>query len=299
MNRFTFIFLVCIYALFLVYQAFIEIPIGHQLVVASIFILLFGIPHGAIDHVLFFRKRQMSTLKFYAIYLGLIVAFIGLWLWLPLLSFVLFLLLSAYHFGESQLVDMSSSKLPFKSLIYFNWGLALLATLMYYNLQELNDITAFFHDTLSLKVIYDETVFFWFYLLTNVFNVFVLTLLFFKEKLNSRRFSSELFLLALIHITFFLFPFIIGFSLYFVVLHSMVVMHQEYQFFKSENQAFSVLQFIKLLLPYSLLSIVFTSLLFLSSHWGYINISIPFLAIIIISVITLPHAIVMTIFYNK
>ena len=194
---------------------------------------------------------------------------------------------------------MSSSKLPFKSLIYFNWGLALLATLMYYNLQELNDITAFFHDTLSLKVIYDEAVFFWFYLLTNVFNVFVLTLLFFKEKLNARRFSSELFLIALIHITFFLFPFIIGFSLYFVVLHSMAVMHQEYQFFKSENQAFSVLQFIKLLLPYSLLSIVFTSLLFLSSHWGYINISIPFLAIIIISVITLPHAIVMTIFYNK
>ena len=299
MNRFTFIFLVCIYALFLVYQAFIEIPIGHQLVVASIFILLFGIPHGAIDHVLFFRKRQMSTLKFYAIYLGLIVAFIGLWLWLPLLSFVLFLLLSAYHFGESQLVDMSSSKLPFKSLIYFNWGLALLATLMYYNLQELNDITAFFHDTLSLKVIYDEAVFFWFYLLTNVFNVFVLTLLFFKEKLNARRFSSELFLIALIHITFFLFPFIIGFSLNFVVLHSMVVMHQEYQFFKSENPAFSVFQFIKLLLPYSLLSIVFTSLLLLSSHWGYINISIPFLAIIIISVITLPHAIVMTIFYNK
>ena len=299
MNRFTFIFLVCIYALFLVYQAFIEIPIGHQLIVASIFILLFGIPHGAIDHVLFFRKRQMSTLKFYAIYLGLIVAFIGLWLWLPLLSFVLFLLLSAYHFGESQLVDMSSSKLPFKSLIYFNWGLALLATLMYYNLQELNDITAFFHDTLSLKVIYDEAVFFWFYLLTNVFNVFVLTLLFFKEKLNARRFSSELFLIALIHITFFLFPFIIGFSLYFVVLHSMVVMHQEYQFFKSENPAFSVFQFIKLLLPYSLLSIVFTSLLLLSSHWGYINISIPFLAIIIISVITLPHAIVMTIFYNK
>lgn len=299
MNRFTFIFLVCIYALFLVYQAFVEIPINHQLIAASIFILLFGIPHGAIDHVLFFRKSQMSTVSFYIIYLGLIVAFVGLWLCWPLLSFVLFLLLSAYHFGESQLVDMSLSKQPYKPLIYFNWGLALLATLMYYNLLELKEITAFFHDTLSLKVIYDETVIFWFYLLTNSLNLLVLSLLFFKDKLNARRFSSELFLIALIHLTFFLFPFIIGFSLYFVVLHSMVVMHHEYQFFKSENPAFSVFQFIKLLLPYSVLSIVFTSLLMLTSHWGYINISIPFLAIIIISVITLPHAIVMTIFYNK
>ena len=241
----------------------------------------------------------MSTVSFYIIYLGLIVAFVGLWLWWPLLSFVLFLLLSAYHFGESQLVDMSLSKLPYKALVYFNWGLALLATLMYYNLPELKEITAFFHDTLSLKVIYDETIIFWFYLLTNSLNVLALSLLFFKDKLNARRFSSELFLIALIHLTFFLFPFIIGFSLYFVVLHSMVVMHQEYQFFKSENPAFSVFQFIKLLLPYSVLSIVFTSLLILTSHLGYINISIPFLAIIIISVITLPHAIVMTIFYNK
>ena len=299
MNRFTFIFLVCIYALFLVYQAFIDIPIDRQLIVASIFILLFGIPHGAIDHVLFFRKRQMSTFKFYAIYLGLIVAFVGLWLWLPILSFVLFLLLSAYHFGESQLVDIPLPEISFTPLIYFNWGLALLATLMYYNVQELKEITTFFQDTLSLNAVYNENVLFWFYLITNVLNVFVLGFLFLKNKLKSKRFSHELFLIALIHLTFFLFPFIIGFSLYFVVLHSIVVMHQEYRFFKSENHDFSVLEFIKLLLPYSALSIVSTTLLLLAAYWGYIGISIPFLAIIIVSVITLPHAIVMTIFYSK
>lgn len=299
MNRFTFIFLVCIYALFLVYQALTEISIDHQLKVASIFILLFGIPHGAIDHVLFFRKRNMSPFNFYSIYLGLIGCFVCLWLWQPLLSLVLFLLLSAYHFGESQLVDIKLSKKRYKPLIYFNWGLALLATLMYYNLSELHVVTAFFQDTESFKVVYDEDVIFWFFVITNILNLGSLCFLFNITKLSISRFSSEIFLIALIHLTFFLFPFIIGFSLYFVVLHSMVVMHQEYLFFKAENQAFSVLKFIKLLLPYSILSIVFTALLFLMSFWGYINISIPFLAIIIISVITLPHAIVMTIFYNK
>lgn len=299
MNRFTFIFLTCIYALFLVYQAFIEIPLEHQLIAASLFILLFGIPHGAIDHVLFFRKRKMTTLKFYTLYLGLIVCFVGLWFWQPLLSFVLFLLLSAYHFGESQLVDIKQSRLRNKPLIYFNWGMALLATLMYYNISELKEITTIFQDTVSFNSIYNERLMFWFFLFTNILNIATLSFLFYTNKLTSRRFSSELFLIALIHLTFFLFPFIIGFSLYFVVLHSIVVMHQEYMFFKSENESFTVFEFIKLLLPYSVLSIVFTVLLLSLSYWGIINISVPFLAIIIISVITLPHAIVMTIFYSK
>ena len=58
MNRFTFIFIVCLYALFLVYQAFNTITLEQQLVGASFFILSFGIPHGAIDHVLFFKKDR-------------------------------------------------------------------------------------------------------------------------------------------------------------------------------------------------------------------------------------------------
>ena len=76
-------------------------------------------------------------------------------------------------------------------------------------------------------------------------------------------------------------------------------MNQEYLFLKSEDANFSLIDFLKLLLPYSLLSIFFTSILLALSHWGFLAISIPYLSIIIISVITLPHAIVMHIFYNK
>lgn len=298
MNRFTFIFVVCIYALFLVFQAFVEIPLNNQLLGASFFILLFGIPHGAIDHVLFFRKRKMSQLKFYSIYLGLIVAFILLWFWQPVLSFIVFLLLSAFHFGESQLVDIKL-KLKWRPVLFFSWGLALLASLMYYNINELADITALFQDTKDFSVVYNEEIFFWFYVTTNTITVLSLAYLFLSKLLSFKRFSSEIFLIGLVHLTFYLFPFIIGFTLYFVILHSIMVMNQEYQFFKSESSDFSVIDFMKLLLPYSTLSIVFTAALILLSHNGIISISVPFLAIIIISVITLPHAIVMNIFYNK
>ena len=299
MNRFTFIFIVCLYALFLIFQAFNSIALEQQLIYASIFILLFGIPHGAIDHILFFKKKSMSQLKFYGLYLGLIFLFVLLWLKFPLVSFSFFLVISAFHFGESQFVDAKLTVRSLNPFLFLFWGLALLATLMYYNISELAAITAYFKDTQGFSVVYNENLFIYFFYITNITTIFLLVFLFIKNQISIKRLSSELFLIALIHLTFFLFPFVIGFTLYFVVLHSIRVMNQEYLFFKSEDVSFSLIKFLKLLLPYSLLSIFFTSVLLILSHIGFLGISIPFLSIIIISVITLPHAIVMHIFYKK
>jgi len=76
-------------------------------------------------------------------------------------------------------------------------------------------------------------------------------------------------------------------------------MNDEFKFFKKENKDFTIWQFLKLLTPYSLLSIIGTTILLLLSYYNIISYSIPFLSIMIISVITLPHAIVMNIFYNE
>jgi Brp/Blh family beta-carotene 15,15'-monooxygenase len=299
MNRFTFIFVICLYGLFLIYQAFTELNLEQQLLYSSFFILLFGIPHGAIDHILFFRKRTMSQLKFYTLYLGLIVLFVVAWIYFPITSFLFFLVLSAFHFGESQFVDAELSLFKFKPVLFLFWGLSLLATLVYYNIGQLVDITAFFKDTQDLAVVYNQDLIFSFFAITNLITVGLIVYLFIKKQLTLQRLSSELFLIALIHLTFFLFPFVIGFTLYFVVLHSIRVMNQEYLFFKSEDESFGIKAFLKLLLPYSLLSIFFTSVLLSLAHYGYLGISTSLLSIIIISVITLPHAIVMHIFYNK
>ena len=75
-------------------------------------------------------------------------------------------------------------------------------------------------------------------------------------------------------------------------------MNDEFEFLKRKKKLL-ISKFLKLLAPYSLLSIFGTTLLLFLSYFNYITYSIPFLAIIIISVITLPHAIVMNIFYNE
>ena len=137
-----------------------------------------------------------------------------------------------------------------------------------------------------------------FYLTNSITIVAIVVLTIFK-KINPERLLSETFLLFLIHLTFYLFPFIIGFTLYFVALHSLKVMNDEFIFLKKENTQFSILDFLKMLAPYSILSIFFTTILLSLSYLNYIPYSIPFLSIMIISVITLPHAIVMNIFYNE
>ena len=298
MNSFTFIYIIGVFIILNLFQGFTNISLENQLIYSSILILLLGIPHGAIDHVLFFKKRKMSQLKFYIIYLGLSFLFVILWHILPVTSLILFLLISAFHFGESQFADIFFKK-SLRFIFYFFWGLCLLSTLMYYNVSELYDITSYFDDTIVLDKIYNREKIGVFFYITNVVTILSIIALTYLKKINNDRLFSELFLLFLIHATFYLFPFIIGFTLYFVALHSIKVMNDEFKFLKDEDNNFSIVSFLKLLAPYSILSIIGTSFLLILSYYNLIPYSIPFLAIIIISVITLPHAIVMNIFYNE
>lgn len=298
MNIFTFLFVVSTYLLFIIFRSFAEVSLETQLLFSSFFILFIGIPHGAIDHVLFFKKRNLSQIQFYSVYLGLILLFLVLWIYFPFWSLLLFLLISAFHFGESQFSEINTSNL-IKYLLYPVWGIALLSTLMHYNLHELIDITTFFKDTNDLQIMYDEVFIFQLYLITNIGSIILLLLLAVKSHMNLDRLFSELFLLLILHITFYLFPFLIAFTMYFVILHSIKVMNQEYQFLKQDSDNFKFIDFFKILIPYSLLSIFFTTLIIALSYVGVISYSVPLVSIIIISVITLPHAIVMHVFYNE
>ena len=299
MNSITFIFLVCLYALFFIYEAIGGIKIENQIFYCSMLIIAFGIPHGALDHILFFKKRNTSQVKFYSIYLGLVLFFILLWIYYPTLSLTLFLIISAFHFGESQFEDIDIKKYSNSLLLYLVWGLSLLINLIFYNVDELNTLTTLFKDTESFYYLYNHKFVTYGFISFNLAAIGLLFILLFKKIINWNKLLSELFLFGLIHLTFFLFPFIIGFTLYFVILHSIRVMKYEYDFFKKESNNFNLFVFLKLVTPYTLLSLFFSGLVFILSSKDIISISIPLLSLIIISAITLPHAIVMHIFYRE
>ena len=123
--------------------------------------------------------------------------------------------------------------------------------------------------------------------------------LLFQNSISLSDFLSELFQLFILQITFYLFPILIGFTLYFVCIHSLRSLYQEYHYLKFQEGNLSVLKFIRYLLPHTLISFFFISILMYVSLKEHIAISSPMISIIMISVITLPHSIVMSNFLSQ
>ena len=77
-------------------------------------LILTGVPHGAVDYFLFKQLRQQeggnfSAIRFFGGYLLLIAAYIVVWNFAPTIAFLLFILVSAYHFGQSNWVSVRFS----------------------------------------------------------------------------------------------------------------------------------------------------------------------------------------------
>ena len=70
-----------------------------------IFMFLLGIPHGAGDHLLIQKQKKdqglsFSLFRFVGSYLGVMLLYAVMWYYLPKISFVIFILISIFHFGD-------------------------------------------------------------------------------------------------------------------------------------------------------------------------------------------------------
>ena len=122
--------------------------------------------------------------------------------------------------------------------------------------------------------------------------MFILFIYKFKVRVN--KVISEVFFLFVIHLSSFLFPLLICFTLFFIILHSLPSLVNQYNHFKKDNTEFTFKDFIYLMAPYYLLSILFLILISFCSYANVINYSVPLISIILISVITLPHSFIIS-----
>ena len=297
MNRYSFTYLVIVYLLFGIYTLNGEIDIDHQLKAALVLMSLFGIPHGAIDNVLFLTKHKVPQLMFYSVYLSTIAVYCCFWYFFPIFSLLFFFLISAFHFGESQLSDYAF-KSRFKKSIYTLWGVCLLSTLVFYNQSELLILCQAFTDTVQFGHVFDHPSIDYLFYGSNVILITILCLKKYRDKNNTQDLLAELFQLFLIHLTFYLFPIVISFTLYFIFLHSMKVLTQEYNYLREVRPELDLKKFIVLLLPHTLVSLIFLFVFYMGIQTQVLPISLFLFSVISISVITLPHAIIMTNFYD-
>ena len=298
MNKFSYLYIVFFYLSASAFTLFGTISLEHQVIGCMIMVALFGIPHGAIDNIILLSENNVSPFKFYFWYIMAIILYVICWIYLPVFSFVVFLLLSCFHFGESQLANFKI-KVFYSKFIYMLWGLAMISALFYYNSYELTNLFDKFSDTNRFKIVLNPIFLKYTFYVANFLILIFLSVLTRKKQIKIDIFFQEIFQLFLIHLTFILFPVVISFTLYFVFLHSIKVLFDEYHYLSSITKGFNLLRFLKLLIPYTIISIVFILIFMFLNKGSDYEISILLFSFISISVITLPHSFVMTNFYDK
>lgn len=282
------------------FAGFEGIDIGHQTIWAVVFIALLGIPHGAIDHIIYLEGTQSNPLKFYSFYFGLMGVYTIAWIFLPTWSMAAFLALSAYHFGQSQFTEIIKIPERKKIALYISWGTSILAGLIFYNRSEIAELSAAIPDLAAVNVAFENAALYGIMTIAGaVVTAVILIDSFRKREITAQRFAMELYTFAFIHFVFYALPLVVGFTLYFVILHSSKVLIEEFTYLRKMRVNFNVKKFVRLLLPYTLVSLVGGGFLMAISMSGAIDISAVLLSFILISVLTLPHSVVMENFYSK
>ena len=103
-------------------------------------LLLIGIPHGAVDHLLK-KSKTLSIFQFVLKYLLIISFYFVLWQIFPIFSLVIFIIYSSFHFGEAELEESGLKISSFGAhLKAFLLGLSILLFIIFTHLPESIDL---------------------------------------------------------------------------------------------------------------------------------------------------------------
>lgn len=122
------------------FQQFIgEIPMKIQLIYFTIMIGATGIPHGALDHIIaktsaISNGQSFSIQQFLGRYVLAILLYSASWIFFPGISLIIFLLISAWHFGETDLSNAVDTRAW--NLSRMLWGSLVLMLILLTHFEE-------------------------------------------------------------------------------------------------------------------------------------------------------------------
>lgn len=275
--------------------------IKYYLLAASL--LLIGIPHGAIDHIVTSRMYDLKNnfsdqLQFYIPYLLLMSLMALLWFYSGILGFLIFALITVYHFGQA---DMESLEFPgpISGLMILSRGLMILALIIFfdtsYTFPVIEAATGYTPENLMFLQAY--SLYFGLFLAFQHPLLMIIVLFIYRDQ------STGSYWYALIDslVVFILFVFtdpIIGFSIYFALWHSLGHVIEMKAFFQSIGEHMDTLRFYKLALPFTLISILGLILIYIINKVLGVEEQMVALLFILISILTLPHVLVVHKMYD-
>lgn len=258
-----------------------------QWVVFASVLLTIGIPHGALDHVLPEGGNKTKKLSLFLLkYLGIIASYLILWIIVPEISLAIFLLISAYHFGQGHFIQLKINK--FKKLTYFILGCNFLAIILFSDYMATAEI---------LESIIDIKPFFNYGSIA-MFSLFVFSLILVSiQNLNKiHLLLAEIIFLSLL---LYILPVLLAFILYFGFWHALPSMMAEFESLTARIQQGKIKKFISQLAPFSIISFIGIGIILYLAK-SYLNEDqMILLFFILISLISAPHIWVMNNFLEK
>ena len=271
------------------------LPEAFELFLGFILIFTFGMVHGSNDIMIvdkLSKKTNSTFFKILSTYLIVVTAAILIFYFIPVLALVLFILFSAYHFGEQHWEEvLSNLNLPLQKIFFFCYGLLILYMVFLFNVEAVIEII-YEITSLELNDIYASEV-------TQI--LFVILFLItgkavYKKQIAIKSVLRELFSLLVFAIIFNSSSLIWGFTIYFIFWHSIPSLLDQITFIYGDLKKKSILKYVKAALPYWLVSVVGIAVLFLifKDEKHFHSLFFAFIA-----AVTFPHAIVMLRMFSK
>lgn len=272
-----------------------------QLVLAVALIVLGGIPHGATDYLIFqylsrplWGSRQMA--RFYANYILLMAGYALLWWLLPGLALGLFLLLSMYHFGQSNWNYVSFENRAAEYGAYLLWGGFVLLTPIIWHYEAAGAIIQQLTGAPPPVIAKPWREVFCIALLAA--NLWLAIYLLARQKVSFKQFADEMANYLVLSLVFVNTPLLLGFAIYFVGWHSMSSVMDQVRFFRERLGSYTLKDYMAGTLPLSLAAIAgLAGIVGVQAGMGMgFRIGVVF---VFISVVTLPHMILIDQLYQE
>ena len=264
------------------------LTIEYQNYVGFFFIFTFGIVHGTNDIALISKFNDSAIVKYRRIlmtYLLVIFITIIVYKFWPFMTLLLFILISAYHFGEQHFEYLEKSF--YNILIYtfqFLYGLFILSLLFYFNSAEVKTVIG----EMTAKQI-DEQFFYNLLCIVGILLILNGIYIGIKSAAFYSRIIVEIFYVIVFVIIFKSTTLIWGFALYFILWHSIPSIVSQIDFIYGITNQVSIIKYLRTGFVFWIISLVGMAIIFLlfSSEKLFYTLFFSF-----IIAITFPHVIV-------
>ena len=261
--------------------------------ICLLLILSIGISHGALDNVKGRKLFQILEINsFYIFYLGYILIaliVIILWIFIPYVSLIIFLMVASYHFGKEDTQFLIIENSFYNQFLFFLKGSLIIIAPMYFHFDETISIFKLlfiengnFYN--SLDLIESNNLLLYCIVLSTIANI-----LLFTKNFELKKFTIFLDYFSILIINYYFSP-LVAFTIYFCFLHSIRHIISLISELDENNISNGFKIFIKKALPLTIITAIFCVISLYLLYKTY-NFDSAILKIIFIGLasLTFPH----------